>query len=511
MNNHILPYNVTYELGVGINKLTGEAGGSIFSDFQYHDSFAGRGQSVFFNLQKVESTEHLNEMLGISVETSGRLGLFSAAGKFKFSKESNYNSNSLFILLSVVVQNAAKHIGTHYTLNEQVMQVLKDGKSDRFKRGFGDSFIEGVVTGGEFYVLYEFYTMDKNSKSLIDTQMSGSYGAVLADFEADVEVKSEIQKAYSEKNLKITSYCTGGKGIEVQHTPEGIMKIVKDFPKLVDGDFGKPFQVLIKSYETLILPEEPNYIDIENKIYVLNSYAKDIVSYRQKVSEIKYILNNPDEFISSDPENMDKSVLSEKEIDQLNIQLGNIIDNMNEYRQEASKCANSISECKAFKPSKTINLKLPERKGALEHVILYDQINYRGKPYYLSIGGYDKPEYFPNDKIKSIRVPRGLKVILYQHWKYNLDPENYGFKDRRKLPLKGESCPDLSQYTFSDIVSSIYITNINDENEVPPGYTVDNPIKPVSPGINKNIWKLKDFIRMRGQAERILRNHPLNF
>ncbi|MGH2645436.1 MAG: hypothetical protein ACRDE2_15905, partial [Chitinophagaceae bacterium] len=326
-------------------------------------------------------------------------------------------------------------------------------------------------------------------------RMSASYGAVLASGKVDSEVSSQIQEAYSQKNLKITTYCTGGRGIEIHHTPEGIMNVVKDFPKLVDGSNGKPFQALIKGYDTLILPQGPNYIDIENKIYVLNSYAKDIVLYRQNVSDIKYILQNPDEFISSDLDNSDKDILTENEIDKLNQQMNGIIDIMDQYRKEASKCANSISECKPFKPGKNINLILPKRKGALEHVIVYNEINYQGDPFYLSLGAYPEPNgNFLNDAIKSIRVPKGIKVVLYEHWKFNMDPNNYGFTTRRKLPLSGTSCPDLSEFNFSDKISSIYITHINDEKDMPAGYTVEAPMKE-SPSNARNI-RLTELIRM---------------
>lgn len=281
MTNQILPYKGTCERGAGISMLAGASPGIISPDFKFHDTLAGKRQEVLFRIQRVESSGHLSKMLGISGESSGWPGLFSGGSKFKSAEHGQCNSNSLFILLRVIVKNAARHIRTNYTLNDRMVQPLKDGKTGQFKKSFGDSYIEDMITGGEFYPLYEFFKMGSKSQTRIDARMYASYEAELAK----VDLNSEIHSAYPEKNLKITTYYTGGNDLETNNVPEGIINTVRNFPKSVDGDNGKPFQVRVKNYDGLALPGGPNYVDIEHKIYVPNSYQKDIINYRQNVSD----------------------------------------------------------------------------------------------------------------------------------------------------------------------------------------------------------------------------------
>lgn len=55
----------------------------------------------------------------------------------------------------------------------------------------------------------------------------------------------------------------------------------------------------------------------------------------------------------------------------------------------------------------------------LGQVTLYDQCNYSGHKYYLSVGNYLAYQMkVKNDKLASIKIPNGMKVTLYEHDKY---------------------------------------------------------------------------------------------
>jgi hypothetical protein len=445
---NIIPYNETLDLGKGINSLTGLAKGKIFTSFDFTETTAAQGQAVDFKMDQIESTEQLYSSLGISIEAEGRYGLFSASGKFQLAQESNFNSHSIFLLLKVRVKNAVKRI-QNYKIDPNIIEILKEGKTDRFQRGFGDSFIEGIITGGEFFALYELICTDENSKQEMSAELNVSYGAFGAGFDLSAKFNQTVQSASSKKNLKIITYQTGGKGLQLVTNPDEIVARAKAFPDLVKDNLGVPYEVIYSSYETLAsLPEGPNYVDLENKKFVLDSYSKDIVELRTTYNDLKYILFNPEEF------EKDNEDLDENDIIAIHNTAKAVSDNINEYTKHASVCADSPSQCETFTPSSVIDLtNLPKRKTNLDVVVLYDGIDYTGNATYLTKGEYPKAHEIgglQNDSISSVKIPKNFKVVLWENVNYS----------GGKVSLL-DSVPDLTINNFSDKTSSIYITDFN--------------------------------------------------
>lgn len=133
---------------------------------------------------------------------------------------------------------------------------------------------------------------------------------------------------------------------------------------------------------------------------------------------------------------------------------------------------------------------LPPRKKTLDFVVIYEGVNYSGKPNYLKpqkykvAGGVDAPAGtlgfgLANDSIKSIKIPRGWQATLYEHWYFN------GIN----LPLT-ESCPDLSVHNFSNITSSIFIGNVGEAvaSEEPP--VIGNAIPAPAPAVMFEAYSL---------------------
>lgn len=442
---NIIPYNDTYYLGKGLNSLKGEAKGSIFSNFEFSEIAAAQGQEVDFKLEQIESTEQLYNSLGISVEASGSYGLFSASGKFQMAQESNFNSHSIFFVLKVRVKNAVKRI-TNYQIRPEVIKMLEDGQSERFQRSFGDSYIEGIITGGEFFALFELVCSDESSKQKISAELEMSYGGLGAGFDLKASFQNTVNSASSKKNLKVVTYQSGGKGLDLVTNPEEIFTRAKTFPSLVQDMAGVPYEVIKASFETLALPEGPNFVEIEHKKHVLETYCRDIIDLRKKLNDLKYILLNPEEFeLNNEVEEL--TALGEQAK-----ALGNLI---NEYTQHAKVCADSTTQCSEFVPSFTPSLlQLPKRKNALDVVVIYDGINYSGDSHYITKGEYTTAQAIgglQDNTIESIKVPQNFKVVLWE------EPNYAG----RNWPII-ESTPDLSVNNFQNKVSSIYITDTND-------------------------------------------------
>ncbi len=498
MKNFIIPFNNTYELGKGLSSLTGEAKGSIFTGYELEENVAATGQKVEASLIKIESSEKLYESLNIDVELSASYGLFSADAKFGFASDSNINSHSIYYLYKVRVQNAVKRI-KKLQFDPFAIQLLNDGKTEIFSRKYGDSFIEGIITGGEFFALYELKCQDESSKQKISAELDASYGAFGMGGDLNVKFSSAVEKASKKSTLSINIFQTGGKGNAVVFNPNEIAERAKNFPSIVQGDAGVAYEIIRASYETLPLPDGPNFIEIENRKEALNAYAKDIIDLRKKQNDLKYILLNPWEFEYTG--RTDNEVNAE-DINKISDCLQNIQLHIRAYTKHASVCADSSALCEQFVYKVNYDLsELPKRIQRLTQVILFDEKNYTGKTYYLPKGEYPSLEQFSsltNDSISSIKIPIGFKAILCEL------PNGGGLKQ-----IFDSSESDLSLRGLDNSVSSIVI--FEDNETVPPTLENPFPIKPIPPTsaepLNKRHLLVKTIINKELLSRSFLKTH----
>src|SRR5262245_15375463 len=97
-----IPWAPGMDYGMGVNLLNGQIAGKGVDPGEIKGG-AG-GQIVTYDMMLINTMEELYSSIGISVEVSGSYGLFSADGKFKYSKEAKFNSQSTFLLARCVVQ-----------------------------------------------------------------------------------------------------------------------------------------------------------------------------------------------------------------------------------------------------------------------------------------------------------------------------------------------------------------------------------------------------------------------
>lgn len=442
--SNIIPYDSSLDIGKGYNSVKGKTLGSIFlPDIELSGPTGATGQDVKFRLVRLEEREQLYEELGISVDAGFRYCLFNARNKFAFAEQSSYSAYSLFFLLSVRVTNAVKHI-KRYALNPDVVKLLKEGELDMFRRGYGDSYIESITTGGEFFALFEFTCTDATSKTAISNELDAEVKGFGVGGDINVKFMKSVERAMSKTEVKATVYQTGGVGEKVPSSPLEMLERATNFPSIVMGDKGVIYEALFQSYETLPLPKGPNYVALENKKYVLDTYAKDIVKWRSALTDLDYIIEKPMEFEISPEASMDQ-VRAQR------IATGNII---NAYTEHAIRCADSIDDCATFVPpkedlEKIDKTKLPARKKTADFVVIYEGKNFSGNADYLVRGEYkDGEKDLPssNNKISSIKIPQNWQVTLFEEPYFN----------GRKLPLT-ESCPDLEVHQFDDVASSIFV------------------------------------------------------
>ena len=140
--------------GLGFNSLTGKIRGDALVPGQAKEIKGVEGQTIRYYLSKVESVEELHTQLGLSAEVNAQFGLFGASAKFDFAQTSTFNSYSVFMVARVEVINAFRQLDGP-RLDPPAEALLKPGGDrDRFAEQFGDSFIIGMQTGGEFCAVW---------------------------------------------------------------------------------------------------------------------------------------------------------------------------------------------------------------------------------------------------------------------------------------------------------------------------------------------------------------------
>jgi len=92
------------------------------------------------------------DTMGMSMEAQGRYGFFSGAVKASFVERTNYNTTSTFLIAQCLVQNPMTR-GHGFKLAPAAKTLLDSNREGEFRAGFGDSFVRGLQTGGEFYTV----------------------------------------------------------------------------------------------------------------------------------------------------------------------------------------------------------------------------------------------------------------------------------------------------------------------------------------------------------------------
>ena len=172
------------------------AGPSPVSVFQGYDSVsgAGRATAVVGSTQKHSAKSHvyftvcetmteLSDALEVNQSLTvafGKVG--SIDQKMKFINTLKVTTHSVEI---VVYAKRVKHVetSTDYKLKDGIKVPQGPEELAQFFRGYGNSFLGSVVSGGEYYAVYTFYsqTQEQQTTLVADMKAAGLYSGVSVD------------------------------------------------------------------------------------------------------------------------------------------------------------------------------------------------------------------------------------------------------------------------------------------------------------------------------------------
>jgi hypothetical protein len=282
-----IPFSGSQTLGRGFNTLSGEFVGKALGIKAIEK--ATPGQEVTFNVEICQTQESFMKSLDLSVEVSGRYGLFSGEGKFGLSEKASYNAASTFVVASCRVRNA-------FEMVEQV-ELLPDAQRlleepEKFKTAFGSSFVRGIQTGGEFYVVMQITSTDQSQQSEISAELHASYQGLVASAGLEAKLKVAQESKSSKTSISTLMYQRAGQDEQMSlvNNPAEVIQRLKDFPKIA-RTFPCGYECEVADYNTLAL-SVVNQEEVADREMALTDCARLRLKYLKRRNDYEFAREN---------------------------------------------------------------------------------------------------------------------------------------------------------------------------------------------------------------------------
>jgi hypothetical protein len=209
----------------------------------------------------------------------------------------------------------------------------------RFRDRFGDRFILGIKTGGEYFAVYKVQSFDKEERTTVAAEVHGRLGAPpVAGGSLDAEISEKISKSKHKLDVSVYVYQAGGGNINTETTLDKIMEKARVFPTLVGAAQAVPYSMLLHDYSELRLPDDSlSFVDIQNQQDTLKFNARLLNGFDAIVNDIDFIRQNIDQFKNADGTRVDDQGLAKAR--------KSCLEEMDAIRVQMSKCSNDATAC----------------------------------------------------------------------------------------------------------------------------------------------------------------------
>ena len=216
---------------------------------------------------------------------------------------------------------------------------------DRFRQRFGDRFISGWATGGEFFGSVRIESESTEKQTDIALQVKASFGRL---FDASGGFDKSAAEKISKESLEIFVMQTGGSIAPVfnlQDLYDTAVKAAKDIEK----GRGVPFSVILESYDELKLPgDNISFVQQQHAKEVMRKLGEHYNKLLEFQNDIDFVLRNQNFFEKPDGR-------------KLNDANQKITDDLNTIAESADRCVRDFSQCQHFTP-RIPEINLPPRK-----------------------------------------------------------------------------------------------------------------------------------------------------
>lgn len=283
------------QIGMGFNSKSGLAVGTALENFTVQEDPVAPGQVVTAEIKIVNSHEELMESLGMSFQAQGRYGFFSASAKAEFSESTRFNSTSTFLLARVVVRNPLRR-GKNFKVTGEAKALLDALRFPEFEKAFGDSFVRGLQTGGEYYAVMRITSFSASTQSDLATTLQAEMNGLFVAGSFDAAFKTAKANSSTRSEFSATFYQKAGSGPQIAPTvaPKDVIQRFKNFPQIAK-DSAAAYETEVATYDTLPLPV-PTPEEQENFLLALADAREKKLRYIQIRNDLEFASTNQDFF-----------------------------------------------------------------------------------------------------------------------------------------------------------------------------------------------------------------------
>jgi hypothetical protein len=282
-------------IGMGFNSITFLCPGTALTFERAPPEPGEDGQVVVGHAHIINSHEELMDSIGVSIAVSGRYGLSSASAKLDYAKSTGYNSTSTFVLAQVSVINPM-HRGTHFNLTDVADKLIKAHNLIGFNTAFGDSFVRGIKTGGEFFAVFRLTAIRETTTRSLAAALTADINSGVAGGTFNGVFKTASSDEHDRAEVEVNFYQASGSGPTAGVTldVESIMGRLRDFPTIA-RDHPMPYKVELATYDTVPIditpPEELD--DWQESLRHDDAIKLD---YIRRLNDVQFARNHPEFF-----------------------------------------------------------------------------------------------------------------------------------------------------------------------------------------------------------------------
>lgn len=253
--------------GIGFNSITNDSKNTAIEFEGDRPDFGLTGISSNLYCSLVESHSDLADELQVSAAASFSSIFASGSVKAAFLNRCKLSYFSVNLLVHVQCRVAHRVI-VGFKAKKDAVKLFSD-KDDFFEK-YGDLFVSGVTSGGEFFALISINATSIQEKQEICMALSGGAGVGGIGFSVDTSFLSRLEKITTSKSTSVIS-MQQGPAAPFTMNPVEVVQFALNYPTMVKSD-PYPFEVEVMPYSTLL--EFSSSIDISQQRDAVRGMAR---------------------------------------------------------------------------------------------------------------------------------------------------------------------------------------------------------------------------------------------
>lgn len=293
-----IPIRGDFVFGSGYDVITGRLQKSAVKPFEWKPS--DRFDSYEYT-RTISDESSYQEFINASISASGTAQNVEISGSLAFTKDVKFSSTSISVISSYQYQTRGYDdtLLSSISLTEEAKEYLDKNGAAKFRRKYGDYFVNSFRRGSIFYAVYTF-----SSSSMSDLfEFKASVSAELPDImkaKAHSKIKTEALKNHI--NSEVYVYMTGCNGVfnePGEWSPEKIEKALEWFKSnqkptpvyaqlkhycIIDNSLDNSIDVSLDAYNKQAELFAEFWL-VRAKFNALNNYYKE--KYMQQLGSIE--------------------------------------------------------------------------------------------------------------------------------------------------------------------------------------------------------------------------------